>query len=474
MLIPRGTTRALDDSQPSPFHVGPEIRPLRLILDTAELAATHATELLLELAPRKALELITTDRRDGAFLLEIGNYRVERDYFEVTYEHSGGVMDTGLPAGRRLREVAEEESRETGVEAEQALSALCLLGVAEAIGADGLVTKRADALGTRWASRRAGARVLADRQALALAGLVLRTHGDYTWKHFTPAWGEYIPRYRYFVIAARHLLPTSWRWAHAASQHFAATARHEPLALADSALDRVARALRIRDLLLAEDQRPAGQDTAFEVRRHFDALLLTLSGAFDATARVAHHVYQLPDKQRRQASWRLDAWLSALADQDSRLASLWDPGTRYRDVFHVLGQLRNTIHGAALSDSGFVDLGGPTVMSIAHRNAVVVPDDVFADILESLERLGGAADFGFDLNHVSSVDAVTFCETALPLAVDALNTTIGMTDVTRLAGVDVSDLATGPPPGVPAHHADERQRWVSLLGLELEAGAISR
>ena len=466
-LIPPPPLRSGAQARESAFSTTAQGRPLRVIVDTETAPQSLATDLLVrEFGHRPSVELLTTTDAPGLLRLRIGGRRRGGDgydYVEVEYERDGGVVSTGIWGAEDWERHAHEEAAEHGTDAAEVLAALLLLKAAENLDADALVTERAAVLREGWSNMRREAALVTAEQALALVGLHLRSRGDYTWAQKTPDWSEYIPLNRYYLAATRQLLPASWRWAHGASDHFGATGNSAPVALADSALDRFARTLRIRDLLHIEYQRPPSGETAFEVRRHFDTLLWTLNAAFDASARVAHYTYGVPLSVRR-ASWRYGDWLDALDPKAPALVhEARSPATS--DVIGVVAELRHTIHGEALSQMGFVTYGGPTLMSPAVANPVLVPQGVMQDIEPLLDRLGGAEAWGVRLREPAHIHAGIFCERLFPLAIAALNRLMEATDVAHLPDVDASELATGPPPWVEAHSEEQRARWQAMLGL---------
>lgn len=127
--------------------------------------------------------------------------------------------------------------------------------------------------------------------------------------------------------------------------------------------------------------------------------------------------------------------------------------------------LRHTNHGEALAEMGFVDYGVATLLSPAAANPVIVPPPVMMEIEPVLERLGGATLWGVQVRELARIEAREFCERMFPLATEALNRLLAATNVAELAGVDDSELATGPPPLVEVHSEEQRARWRSVLGL---------
>jgi hypothetical protein len=165
-----------------------------------------------------------------------------------------------------------------------------------------------------------------------------------------------------------------------------------------------------------------------------------LGGAFDATARVAHHVGGLTTSPR-SASWANDDWRGKLASRRGPLASLMAPGQPARDARELVAVLRNTIHSQAMRIVGYQPSGGP------HEELVVVPRSLEAEFEKLVQRQPTAAAFAIDRlpsGHLY-LDPGSYVEALFPRALDALNQIMDETPIEDLAGVDLSRLLISPP-----------------------------
>jgi hypothetical protein len=95
----------------------------------------------------------------------------------------------------------------------------------------------------------------------------------------------------YYWVGTRELLPSAWRWFSACVQHSRDIRNDNLLLLGQSVLQRVQRALQVRDEVHIALNKPQDNDTADDALSSLDVALLLLMGAVDATARVAHAVW---------------------------------------------------------------------------------------------------------------------------------------------------------------------------------------
>jgi hypothetical protein len=206
-----------------------------------------------------------------------------------------------------------------------------------------------------------------------------------------------------------------------------------------SAMERVDRALRARDRLHRELQRPPTRDTADESLFYLDVTLLMLGGAFDATARVADAVHTL-GTPRHQVSWASERWLRRLNGVNQRLAALMSVHSPARVARDLVAVLRNTIHGEAMRTITY-QAGGK------RDELAVIPKALEAELEDLATGAGGAAGLGLDRlpsGHLY-IHPGTYVEGVLPLAFAALNEIMDTTPVEQLSGVDPAELSQGPP-----------------------------
>jgi len=100
---------------------------------------------------------------------------------------------------------------------------------------------------------------------------------------------------------------------------------------AQSVLHRAERALAARDKLRWHLTLKQTNDVGDDALEQVDHILIDLVGAFDATARVAHHVLNLGGK-RHLAGWQSKAWMREVRRAAPDLKLSWRPG-RWQRMF---------------------------------------------------------------------------------------------------------------------------------------------
>ena len=225
---------------------------------------------------------------------------------------------------------------------------------ASAIGADVYVTRRPYLHAVTW-DLACGVLVATPDDVLPLISLYLRTQGEFiTYRSFDGTASSKTTKGMFYWIGVREFLPAGWRWFAACVQH----REHDEqiIYLAQSAFRRVQRALEARDDALRALNQPQHNDTATDALANLDLALLALMGAVDVTARVAHQTLRLTGTER-VAGWQNKTWLRQVKKSDPDLANAFAPGSRHRRALSILGALRNSIHGAALSPLAVSDRG---------------------------------------------------------------------------------------------------------------------
>ena len=440
-------------------------RRLRVLVDTARLTDSPALGILLDLGSRESLHLVTTDPADGLPSIRFGELRADRDVIEFEIESVDGARRRGIPLATRQLEHADLYADELGMEREEARRQWLLARAGAVWRSDALVAQGGLFGRSRLGSLISHANLMSVDHALHLVGLFLRARSDYTYL-VRGAYAEYLPPERFFTVCARHLLPGSWRVSDAASLHFGTSGDGTVIGLSDALLGRITRALRVRDRLLRQFQLEPSDETPAEILLQFESLLWSLSGAFDAAARIAHVVYALGGSLR-QAGWRRD-WWGKLNRKAPTLAAYTGPGSEGEQILRAIAALRNTIHGQRLGDEAFItdDSGVPTVVSAGVTNPILVPQYERGELLEALEELGDPRSWGIDEHAFGVVHIVAdaFAAQLLPRAVRLLDTLMTKMELARLIPED-EELATGPPTLVPVYQPVQRERFLGLLGL---------
>ncbi|MFJ7247269.1 hypothetical protein ACIQWA_21845 [Kitasatospora sp. NPDC098652] len=355
-----------------------------------------------------------------------------------------------VKAYKELGEAAARERRAADSQAAQ---------VAEAVYADLFITNRPSLKETRIPY---GVTTCTPREALALLGLYFRAQGLYITYRCIDGRGTYtMNKGLYYWVGTRELLPAAWRWFGACAQHANGSGDQTLLHLGGSLLRRVQTALQSRDELHAAINLEQNNDTAQEVLNCLDVILVSLMGAIDVSARVAHHALSL-QSGIYTAAWQKKSWLKEIEAKEGSLAATVGPNTSGRHIVTILRLLRNSVHGEALSSLSVRNLGGPVE---THMN---LPQADSPEILAAMDALGGRSTWGAQeiIHGRWNVDPATLTERLFPQVIELLNTLMGKTPVELLSHVSITSQDTLPPPdpqGPFAERARESIRW--QLGL---------
>lgn len=375
-----------------------------------------------------------------------------------TAREGGGAGVVGVYGTDLLRRRADALAAETEVSAVDAFKALVFAAASDESDADGFVTRRRFLLDANDARSPIS---VTPAEAMALVGLSMRVNGNES------IGGDMVDirlkgRTFHFILA-RDLLRSGWRWFSGCVASGVATKDDSIVYLGQTAHERFQRVLQIRDRLHAlaklEPTRTRGDDVVFEL----ETLLLFLSAAFDATARVAHVVYFGGNYE--EASWRRSGWQKKLQRVAPRLAAITADGAAGAALLQIIGGLRNTIHGEALrtTETKAPDGLAAQLLNVSDRETARLKTRI-AVLGESPDRWGFRAAHGRD---GLAPDRVV--EALLPHSVRLLNTLMEATQTELLPGVNASDLR-GPPEDVRnAKWWDDMFSWeirrrVRLLG----------
>ena len=413
-------------------------RPLRLVLDNETLADDEVA-LFTTLAEDKELEIWHT-RADLDAHLEIG------EEFDSGFNMGGSRLARTISAERgstfgiygvdRLRERANEIVAGGGGDAEAVFMVLAYAAAGNELDADGFVTRRSyllDADGPRDPI------AFMPEDALALVGLVRRARGN-------SSLGRDMMNLRlggstYFFVLERDLLRDAWPWFSALVTSGLANHNDSLVYLGQTARERFTRVLQIRDRIhfaaKGEPTRTRGDEVVFQ----FETLLMFLSAAFDATARIAHTVYF--GSNYSDAGWRKSTWRDRVREQAPALAELADDDTRGGKILQIIGALRNTIHAEGLR-SGEVRQAGHTPAQFVR---VTQPEG--ERLKQLLDGIGAdRATWGIDeRNRDVWLSADRFVEALVPETTALLNQLMAATDAARLpdaGGTPVAQLLDAP------------------------------
>jgi hypothetical protein len=334
--------------------------------------------------------------------------------------------------------------------------------VANAIGADLFITRRPYLYAMSW-NAADGVTFVDVGEALTAVALYLRAQRRYVTSRSLDGRGTHtMNRGLFFWVGARELLPSAWRWFAGCVQHRTGSGDDSLLFLGQSVLQRVQRALQVRDEVHVELNKPQNNDTADEALSSLDVLLLLLMGAVDATARVARAVLGLSSPMYT-AAWQRSGWLTEVVASAPTLGALFQAGTDDLHTLTILRLLRNSIHGAAMQPLG-VRRGRQR-----DRTLVGLPASDEPELRTAFNALGGLAAWGVEelIPGRLHFDPGVFLEELLPRVLGMLNRIMDETPVERLAHVALQARDYLPPigPGSGSFVEMNRQsiRW--QLGL---------
>ena len=349
--------------------------------------------------------------------------------------------------------IALRDAGAQGVSAGQWLKELLVAKASSTMRADLLATTNPRILSSQ-ATDITNAHPYSAAEAVGVVGLYLRSKGKY------PVIGPeqlVLDERSTFLLAVEELLP-SWRvWASELSQHSRTTGNDTAALLAQTVRERIIRMLRCRDQLLIASVATQTNTTADRVVEFLDYFLVNLVGAFDAAARAAHLVYDLPKNERRKASWQNRQWLKTLGN--AQLTALFKRRSDGDRLFEVCRILRNTVHSEGLSP---IALKEPQV---AHLQTLVrLPQEEADDLVRLFNQLGGPEAWGLRRLGVGIgdyIDAATFIERLIPLAMPVLDKALQNTPTSALTGAGPSP--TGPAPTNSARDSPGTRARVMLL-----------
>jgi hypothetical protein len=282
--------------------------------------------------------------------------------------------------------------------------------------------------------------VAAPHSALPLVGLYLRRQGVYdTYGSSDGGARTTLNRGLFFWVATRDLLPAAWRWLSACVR--AGEEGGRLAYLAQSALQRVDRALQERDEVLWALNQPQNNDIASDALDSLDGVLLRLMGAFDVTARVAHRVLALGDGEYR-AGWQSRSWRKRVATSAPDLAALVAPGSPGAHIVEVVRLLRNSIHGEALRP---LALGtGPGRLD---ETMVGLPPADAEALVSAMDALGGRESFGVRVLFPGRIhaDPGELVDEVFRRAVSVLDQLMAMTPVELIVAEPLAERDHAPP-----------------------------
>jgi hypothetical protein len=380
----------------SPFGAGESGRPLRIILDSQTTRPGPALDLLNAFSGRGHVELYATDP-SAPGRIEFGEEVEERDYRAVHYVQAGApARGEAVGAARSTRLGASRLAAEHGLDEQETWQGLALLHAGRRHEIDAVVSSAAVLSEPTLADQAREAHVTTAEQACALLGLFLRAHNDFT-VAVRGNTGEFLPHkslYRTAIVAALPGFEDSFRavWAIWHEQQKA-----KPFILLRAVETRMGRALIARDYVNVRVRHWRPDETWNEVLYFFESLLLSLSGALDAVARLLDATTGL-ESNPRQVGIRSKDWRKRIILTAPALTDLLAKGSHFRSVVDLIATLRNFIHGEALSAELMNDDGEPHVIDYGP-GALVVSGKTAEQLSEAASQVDGTTAWGIEARH---------------------------------------------------------------------------
>jgi len=409
-----------------------DLRPLRIIVDGETVPDGPELEVLLGFGHHPHVEVIGTDDR-FPIRVEVGDFDAKMGGCPWNLKFEDGRRSMSAVFGDRAAQLGRR-SADPGQEDRAAFAAVLAAG-ARAHDCDALATTDPMLLAFPYPNFIEGVNPMTPRDTLALLGLFLRVREDFP-IYFDDGFQLNFGRSLFYDMLVREYVPASWRWFAGAAVHARHVSDDSFRLTAQSALERLERALRARDRMHVDLQRRASRETATDALFYFDVGLLMLGGAFDSLARVADRALGLCTPPA-QISWG-NSWPRKL--KGTTLGSTMRKSTPHGDAWRLVALLRNTIH-YAIFETVTWQTGG------LRDERAAVPDDVAAEVEEVVIRLGGLDQFGMrrELDTLFVEPGVCF-EALLPRAFAAIDAIMAATPIEDLAGVGTNGvLPVGPP-----------------------------
>ena len=367
---------------------------------------------------------------------EIGHRSVVAAHGAIT-THTAVVGNFADAAASDTRTEAYAELAPDAASARRRADALAAQ-VAGVVNADIFITNRAYLHRVTW-NLADGVTFCMIEDAVTVIGLYLRSQNAFVISRDPSGRAtDTMNRGLYYWVGTRELLPSAWRWFSACVQHSIGSGNDSLLLLGQSVLQRVQRALQVRDEVHVALNKPQDNDTADDALSSLDVALLLLMGAVDATARVAHAVLGISGSVH-SAGWQYEKkWVKNVSATAPELAALFEGATDHVQALTILRILRNSIHGEALPALG-VGVG-------RQREATLVglPVSQQAELLKAFAALGGEAAWGVEqrISGRLHADPGILLEQLLPRVLRMLNEIMDATPVEQLSGVNLqsSDL----------------------------------
>lgn len=260
-----------------------------------------------------------------------------------------------------------------------------LVASADEIGADVLITRR-HGLHSLRSNFVHGLTIIDVADAVSFAGLFLRSRGKYLGAA-SPQFVLKLKKSKFFEASALLFLPHQLEVLDRSRILAADRNEQDAAGLASAAFRRISRSIERRDQIWRLMSQPQNIDIAEDLLAIYEALLASLMGALDATARLTHVVYRLPG-QIHLVGWQKRQWSNELKVCAPRLwqAVYGQPG--HTSVLTALRLLRNTIHAEGLESVGIHE---------GHRSVatwIEIPLSEGQNIADAVSQIAELTDWG--------------------------------------------------------------------------------
>jgi hypothetical protein len=440
-----------------PFVAGASPRHLALLVIPDELPQSEAIQLLEQIGRTRPLVDILAPGGDFGGTLE-----AEPDRPVVTYRFKDGRETDAYVHGDWWRRLTDDDATEVGLRKEMLEQRLFLAHEARRRPwVDGLVMPFESTLVKRWGQLWAKAPVLSGQEAVALSGLYLRAHGDFTtrWEQRTSMHESTDSFYR---IAAASLLSGVQDWLGTGLRDWDATGKPGLFAAADAVVVRLGRGLRARDYLHVRGRAPVPAEVWGDVLYFFESLLVCLQGCLDAAARFLHLAFAVP-RSPRTANWRHDRWWRGLEESGAPVRD-FNRG-RVDRLDPLVTQLRNAVHGPVLSHEirQHVPPGeGPTFVSYGEQG-IAIEAALATQIAGAASREGGVTKWlpQSYSDGVALIDPWSYTERATAVVAEVVATIVAAVNAVQAELPMLTPHAEARWVGTPESQAAAR----ALVGL---------
>lgn len=322
----------------------------------------------------------------------VRGYQPDVHMWSVVVDDGKTVMETGF--GGDFPDAAERDPNDSiysdldrSDAAARRRADVIAAQAAAAAKADVFITTRPYLFSVGWEVAY-GLLVATPTQALPLVSLYLRAQGEFIdWRSLDGTGTSTMNRGLFYQRSVIALVPRLFG-ALVVFAERAWAGNADTLRLTQAIFGRLQQALVARDEMYWALNRPQNWDVAFEVLTAFDLALLTLMGAVDASARLAHHLLGIGSGQH-DAGWHRNKWRKQVANRCPTIVAAVEAENRL-DALTVLRKLRNTIH-AALIDPIAVARG-----QVHVTTRIELPASDAETILASIDRLGGREEWGVE------------------------------------------------------------------------------